>query len=230
MEDEEATLPEDGILLTYIVKQSRKKDEMEATDNLVQPAKDVPAYVADIPMSRDNEGISENSQKSQETIDRVENIAVTPLMSQQMIESDEIPVEEPIESQSVRMDMRDKLVKAVSNLGNKVTNGENLKIPAIDLMLQIQAALDECKVFPENTTVDILDITNRIPDKSALAWKEKLNGGSEIDSYEVRAFSTVSIKGKPHKRARKMEGLLGPPVVRVSGMAETECASGKPSV
>ena len=28
----------------------------------------------------------------------------------------------------------------------------------------------------------------------------------------------------------QMGGLLGPQVVRVSGMAETECASGKPSV
>ena len=69
VEDEEATLPEDGILLTYIVKQSWEKDEMEATDNLVQPKKDVPAYLADIPISRDNEGINENSQKSQEMIE-----------------------------------------------------------------------------------------------------------------------------------------------------------------
>ena len=56
-------------------------------------------------------------------------------------------------------------------------------------MLQIQAALDECNIFPENTTVDILDIIKMIPDKSALAWKEKLNGGTEIDSYEAKALA-----------------------------------------
>ena len=136
----------------------------------------------------------------------MENIAVTPSTSQQTIESDEIPEEESIESQSVRMNMRDKLVKVVSNLGNKVRNEENLKIPAIDLILRIQAVLDEHKVFPENTTVEILDIINRIPDKSALAWEEKLNGGSEIDSYKVRALAqSVSKESHTKKQERKQE-------------------------
>ena len=188
-ENEDAMLPEDGFLLTYVVKQSWKNNETEAADNLIRPVTKVPEYVADIPMSRDNDEISENSQKSHETKEQVEDIAVTPSMSQLMIKSDEISVEEPIENQPVRMNMVDKLVKAVSNLGNEVKNEENLKIPAIDLMLWIQAALDECNVFPENTTVDILDIINRIPDKSVLAWKEKLNGGTGIDSYQARALA-----------------------------------------
>ena len=50
-------------------------------------------------------------------------------------------------------------------------------------------ALNEHNVFPENTTVDIVDIINRIPDKSALAWKEKLNGKMGIDSYQARALA-----------------------------------------
>ena len=111
-ENEEAMLPEDGILLTYVVKQRRENDEMEATDNLIQSAKDVPSHVADIPMSRDNEGFSEKSQKSQETIERMENTAITPSTSQQMIRNDEISEEEPMEGQSVRMNMMDKLVES----------------------------------------------------------------------------------------------------------------------
>ena len=171
-ENEEAMLPEDGILLTYIEKQSWKNNETDMTDNLIRPVTEVPEYGADIAMSRDNDKISEKSQKSHETKDRVEDIAVTPSMSQQMIKSDEISVEGPIEDQPVRMNMVNKLVKEVSNLENEVKNKENLKIPAIGLMLRIQVALDECNVFPENTTIDILDIINGILDKSALAWKK----------------------------------------------------------
>ena len=127
-------------------------------------------------------------------------------MSQPMIKSDEILVEGPMENQPVRMNMVDQLVKVVSNLGNKVKNEENIKIPAIDLMLWIQAALDEYNVFPENTTVDILDIINRIPDKSALAWKEKLNGGTGIDSYQARALAhSLSKESHTKEQERKQE-------------------------
>ena len=104
------------------------------------------------------------------------------------------------------MNMVDKLVKAASNLGNKVKNEENIKIPAIDLMLWIQAALDEHNVFPENTTVDILDIINRIPDKSALAWKEKLNGEMGIDSYQAKALAhLVSKESYTKEQERKQQ-------------------------
>ena len=124
-----------------------------------------------------------------------------------MIKSnDKILVEGPMENQPVRMNMVDKLVKVVSNLGNKVKNEENIKIPAIDLMLRIQAALDECNVFPESTTVNILDIINRIPDKSVLAWKEKLNGGTGIDSYQARTLAhLVSKESHTKEQERKQE-------------------------
>ena len=136
----------------------------------------------------------------------VEGIVVMLLTSQLMMKGDEISEEEPIESQPVRMTMVDKLAKAVNNLGNKVKNKENLKIPAIDLMLQIQMALDECNVYPENTIVNILDIINRIPDKSALAWKEKLNGGMEIDSYEAKTLAhLVSKESHTKDQERKQE-------------------------
>ena len=119
-----------------------------------------------------------------------------------MVKSDEIPVEETIEDQPVRMNMVDKLEKAASNLRNKVKNEENIKIPAIVLLLWIQAALDERNVFPENTTVDILDIINRIPDKSALVWQEKLNGEIGIDSYQARALAD-SLSKESHTREQE---------------------------
>ena len=81
-----------------------------------------------------------------------------------------------------------------------------MKIPAIDLMLRIQAALDECNVFPEHTTVSILNIINMIPDKSVLTWKEKLNGGMEIDSYEAKALAhSVTKESHTKDQERKQE-------------------------
>ena len=122
-----------------------------------------------------------------------------------MVKSDEISMEETLEEHPLRMNMVDKLVKAASNLGNKVKNEENIKIPAIDLLLQIQAALDECRVFPENTTVNIQDIINRIPDKSALVLQEKLNG-EMIDSYQAKALAdSLSKESKAREQERKQQ-------------------------
>ena len=84
-ENEEAMLPENGILLTYVEKQSWKNNEMEMADNLIRPVTEIPKYSVDIPISKDNDEISEKSQKSHETKEWV-----TPSMS------DKISVEEPI--------------------------------------------------------------------------------------------------------------------------------------
>ena len=62
-------------------------------------------------------------------------------------------------------------------------------------------ALDECQVFPENTTVDILENINRIPEKSALVWQEKLNGET-IDSYQAKALADSLLK---ESKAREQE-------------------------
>ena len=114
-ENEEAMLPEDGILLMYIEKQSWKNKETETAENPTIPITEVPECGADIPTPRDDDEISKKSQKS-----RVEDIPVTPLTSQHMVKSDEILVEETIEEHPVRMNMVDKLVKAASNLGMKL--------------------------------------------------------------------------------------------------------------
>ena len=196
-ENEKAMLPEDGILLMYVEKKNWKNNETEMADNQIIATTEVPECGADIPMPRDDDEISKKSQKS-----RVEDIAVTPSTSQQMVKSDKIPVEETIEDQPVRMNMVDKLIKAASNLENEVKNKENIKIPAIDLLLWIQVALDECNVFPENTTVNILDIINRMPDKSALVWQEKLNGEMGIDSYQSRALAD-SLSKESHAREQE---------------------------
>ena len=102
--------------------------------------------------------------------------------------------------------MVDKLTKEVNNLVSEIRKEESLKIPAIELMLRIQSVLDECNLFPENTAVNILDIINMIPDKSVLAWKEKLNGEMEIDSYEAKTLACSVVKESHTKdQERKQE-------------------------
>ena len=122
-----------------------------------------------------------------------------------MVKSDEISMEEMFEEHPSRINMVDKLVKAANNLGNKVRNKENIKIPAIDLLLWIQVALDEHQVFPENTTINILEIIKRITDKSALAWQEKLNGET-IDSYQAKALTdSLSKESKAREQEKKQQ-------------------------
>ena len=67
-------------------------------------------------------------------------------------------------------------------------------MPVIDLMLRIQAVLDEYGFFPENSTVNILDIINMISDKSAVAWKERLEGKTDIGSGEAKALAKSIVK------------------------------------
>ena len=74
-------------------------------------------------------------------------------------------------------------------------------------MLRIQAALDECGSFPEKSTVNILNIINMIPDKSAVAWKEKLEGGTEIDSCESKTLAqSITKESQAKDQERKQEG------------------------
>ena len=66
--------------------------------------------------------------------------------------------------------------------------------------------LDECGLFPENNNVDILDIINMIPDKSAVAWKEKLDSGPEIDSCETKNLAqSVTKESHIKDQERKQE-------------------------
>ena len=201
-ENEEAMLLEDGILLTYVEKQSCTNKEAETAEIRTTPIAEVPACNADnwTPMSREVDDISEKSQKSQ-----AEDITVAPSTSQPMVKNDEISVEETFEEHPSRINMVDKLVKAAGNLGNEVRNEENIKIPAIDLLLQIQVALNEHQLCPENTTINILEIINRIPDKSALAWQEKLNG-EMIDSHQAKALADSLLKeSKAREQERKQQ-------------------------
>ena len=113
-------------------------------------------------------------------------------------------MEETFEERTLRINMVDKLVQAANNLENKVRNEENIKIPAIDSLLQIQAVLDKCQVFPENNTIDILEIINRIPDKSALAWQERLSG-EMIDSHRAKALVDSLLKESKAKEQEKKQ-------------------------
>ena len=76
-------------------------------------------------------------------------------------------------------------------------------------MLRIQAVLDECgacPAFPENSTVNVLDFINMIPDKSAVAWMKKLEGRTEIDSCETKTLAQLIAKeGQTKDEERKQE-------------------------
>ena len=175
-------------------------------DSPTRPETKAADSVVDILMPGDSHKISENSQKLRETKKVVEDILVVLSTSQPVMGNKEISEEEQMESQPVMVIMVDKLTKAVNNLESKVSKEKSLKLPAINLMLRIQAALDECGSFPENSTVGILNIINMIPDKSAVAWKEKLEGATEIDSCETKTLAQSIIKESQTKdQERKQE-------------------------
>ena len=175
-------------------------------DSPARPEKKATDYIVDVRMSNDNHEMSENSQKLHDTKKLVEDIAVIPSTSQPVTRNKGISEEEPMENQPRIMTMVEKLSRVVNNLGDEINKEDSMKIPVIDLLLQIQVALDECKVFPENTTIDILDIINMIPDKSVLAWKEKLNSETEIDSYEAKTLAhLITREGYTKDQQRNQE-------------------------
>ena len=200
-ENEEAILPEDGILLMYVEKQSCTNEETETTKVRTTSKVKVPECNADnwTQVPRDGYKTSEKLQKSS-----AEPINITPSMSQPTVNIDETMTKETFEEQPSRINMLDKLIKVANNLGNKIMNEENIKIPAIDLLLRIQAALDEHEIFPENTTINILEIINRIPDKSALAWQEKLNG-QMINNSQAKALADSILKESKAKEQEKKQ-------------------------
>ena len=137
----------------------------------------------------------------------VEDATVVPSTSSPMVEDENISEEEAMRNQLViPLTMADKLTKTVNNLGSKISKEKTLKVPVIDLMLRIQAVLDECGLFPENNTVNILDIIDMIPDKSVVAWKEKLDGGTEIDSCETKTLAqSITKESHTKDQERKQE-------------------------
>ena len=97
-ENEEAMLPEDGILVTYVLKRSKEDVEIQVVDSPTKPEMKATDSVVDIPMPGDSHEISENLQKLCEMKKLVEDITVIPSMSQPMMEDKEISEEEPMES------------------------------------------------------------------------------------------------------------------------------------
>ena len=171
-------------------------------------------YSVDIPISSGGQEIGENSRKLRGMKEVIEDTTIVPSTSspvKRVVEDGDILEEESMKSQpTIPLTMVDKLTKRVKNLGNKIRNEKSLKIPAIDLILRIQSALDKCGLFPVNNTVDILDIINMIPDKSTIAWKGKLDGGTEIDSCATKTLAQSVMKeshAKDQERKQKAKDL-----------------------
>ena len=114
-------LPEDGILLTYVLKRSQEDVNMQTVYSPMEKETETTDSIVDIPMSEDNQRISENSQKLSEMKKLVEDIAVIPSASQPVMEDKGISEEEQMERQPAMMTMFDKLAKAVRNLGSEVS-------------------------------------------------------------------------------------------------------------
>ena len=96
----------------------------------------------------------------------------------------------------MQLSMVEKLTKAVKNKEQGIHQENNLKVPAIDLIIRIQTALDENNSFPENNNIDILDIISTILDKSEAAWREKLEGYTEASSNEIKSLDEVNDRRK----------------------------------
>ena len=86
-ENEEGMLPEDGILLTYIFKQSQKDVEIKAVDSQKKPETKTADSIVNIPIPGDSHEISKNLRKSHETKKLVEDIAVILSTSQPVMKN-----------------------------------------------------------------------------------------------------------------------------------------------
>ena len=210
-ENKEEMWPEGGLLLMFMEKASQKQKQNTATEIQVTSAIEEPeggtgspklfpkeddktkeelqkSRVADVSTPKDDGESSEKSQKPQ-----VDSIVPTSSTSQHTVESVGAPMEEIVEENPLKLNMQEKLIKATNKLGGEVKSEENIQVLAIGLLLRIQAALDEQQIFPENSTVNILNIINKIPDKKAIAWQEKLKGET-INNQQARALTDSLIK------------------------------------
>ena len=201
-EKKEVMWPEGGVLLTFIKKASQKQKENVATEiqatstieeleggiisSTLFPTGDGKAkeelqkpQVEDVPTPKEDCESSKKSQKSQ-----IDSVVPTLSTSQHMVESIGASMEEIVKENSLKLNMQEKRIKATNELGGEVESEESIQVPAIGLLLRIQVALDERQIFPENSTVNILDIINKIPDKNATMWQEKLKEKT-IDSQQA---------------------------------------------
>ena len=100
----------------------------------------------------------------------------------------EIPARHAIRWFKCKLKPPKKLSIVVRNVEQEIRREDSVKVPAIDLLMRIQSALDENSLFLENSSVNILDIINTIPDKGMTAWKEKLSGCHEVSSEDAKAL------------------------------------------
>ena len=152
------------------------KEDGKAKEELQKP------QVEDVLTPKEDCESSEKSQKLQ-----IDSVVPTSSTSQHTAESIGASMEEIVKENTFKLNMQEKLIKATNELGGEVESEENIQVPAIGLPLRIQVALDE------NSTINILEIINKIPDKNATAWQEKLKGQT-INSQQVRALTDSLIK------------------------------------
>ena len=160
-ENEEAMWAEDGVLVKFMEKASQEQKEnavtgIQATSAIEEPKggtgsltlcpkEDSKAKqelhkpkVEDILTPKEDCESSEKSQKSQ-----MDSVVPTSLTSQHTAESIGASMEEIVKENTLKLNMQEKLIKATNELRGGVESEENIQIPAVGLLLRIQAALDE---------------------------------------------------------------------------------------
>ena len=151
-ENEEAIWPEDGVLLTFMEKASRKQKENIVAEKQATPAIEEPEggtvsstlfptgddkakeellkpQVEDMSTPKEDCENSEKSQKSQ-----MESVVPTLLTSQHTAESIGASIEEIVKENIFKLNMQEKLIKATNELGGEVESEERIQVPGIGLL------------------------------------------------------------------------------------------------
>ena len=160
-ENKEAMWPDGGVLLKFVEKASRKQKEnvvteIQATSAIEEPEggtgslmlflkeddkakKELqkPQVEDMLTPKEDCEG-SEKSQKLQ-----IDSVVPTSLTGQHTMESIGASMEEIVKENTLKLNMREKLMKATKKLREEIKSEESIQVIAIGLLLRIQAALDE---------------------------------------------------------------------------------------
>ena len=221
-ENEEVMWPESGVLLTFVEKASWKQKEKIATEIQVKTTIGEPegGMVSSMVCSTGHDKVNktllkpqleymsapkedcENSEKSQKS--RIDSVVPTLPTNQHTAENIETSMEEMMQGNILKLNMQEKLIRATNELVGEVESEENIQVLGVGLLLRIQAALDERQIFPENSTINILDIINKIPDKNATTWQEKLKGNT-INSQQARALTDSLIKEQKVKEQERKQ-------------------------
>ena len=117
--------------------------------------------------------ILQRSQSQEEAQDGETSTSKINLFAESLTHHEDLLEGEVTECEiSSKQDITEKLSMAVSRMEQEIQQKGSIQLLVIDLLMWLQSTLDENNLFPENSSVNILDIVNAIPDKWMTAWKK----------------------------------------------------------